>query len=228
MTLEQFLRDFGSTLSGGLVGASAVALAGGIVASAVCPCTVPMGLGMAGVVSSYEEGTRRRGFAIAVAFFLGIVLNLTMLGAMASRIGSVLTEAFGKYWTLAMAMISFSAAALAFYGPRLGVDKLASLRKPGMTGAFIYGFIFSLGTSAAPLLLLLTVAAAKAQVVQGVVLAMAFGIGRGLPFLIIGMFAGALVRFARVGLWRRTIQYVSGVALLFVGFYYTRAFMVLA
>jgi hypothetical protein len=51
-----------------------------------------------------------------------------------------------------MALLSLTAAILAFWGPRLKSYQLAGLRKPGVAGAFLYSFIFSLGTSAAPLL----------------------------------------------------------------------------
>lgn len=228
MTLEEFLRQFGSGLSEGPLLALLVALLGGIVASAVCPCTLPMGLGMAGVVGTYENESRRRGFLIAAAFFAGIVVNLTVLGALAGRLGSVMTISFGRYWALAMAVVSLLAAALAFYGPRMRVEKLAALRKPGVAGAFGYGFIFSLGTSAAPLLLLLTFSAAQASFLYGLLLAFAFGVGRGLPFLVVGLFTGVVVRFTRVGVWRRSIQIASGVGLLLVSFYYARTFVALA
>ena len=227
MTLERFLHDFGSSLPAGSMWAIAVALLAGIVASAVCPCTLPMGLGMAGVVGASEQQARRSGFWIAAAFFAGIVVNLTVLGALVGRLGAVLTESFGRYWTLAMALVSLVAAVVAFYGPRLRVDRLASLRRPGAAGAFGYGFIFSLGTSAAPLLLLLAVAAAQAKPLYGLTLAFAFGIGRGLPFLLVGVFAGAVMRLARMTVWRRAIQVLSGVALLFVSFYYGRAYVAL-
>lgn len=227
MTLEAFLGQFGSDLSGGVLLAIGVALIGGMVASAVCPCTLPMGLGMAGVVGTFESESRRRGFLVAAAFFAGIVVNLMVLGLVAARLGTILTESFGRYWALAMAIVSLLAAAMAFYGPRLRTDQLASLRKPGAIGAFGYGFIFSLGTSAAPLLVLLTVAAGQANPMNGLVLAMAFGVGRGLPFLLVGLFAGALVRFTRVGHWRRALQVTSGTALLVVSLYYARAFITL-
>ena len=77
----------------------------------------------------------------------------------------ILTESFGRYWALMMVFISLIAAVIAFYGPRIQVNKLAALRRPGLGGSFLYGFIFSLGTSAAPLLLLLSVAAATADLV---------------------------------------------------------------
>lgn len=88
-----------------------------------------------------------------------------------------------------MAIISAIAAVFAFYGPRLTTTNLAGLRKPGIGGSFVYGLVFSLGTSAAPLLLLLSVAAATANPVYGYILALSFGIGRGLPFLIVSAFA---------------------------------------
>ncbi|RUL83553.1 cytochrome c biogenesis CcdA family protein [Tautonia sociabilis] len=227
MTLEEYLRQFGSSLSDGSLPALGVALVAGILASAVCPCTLPVGLGMAGVVTASESQSRRVGLLVALAFFLGIVANLTLLGAVAGRLGAILTESFGRSWALTMALVSLVAAIVAFRGPRLNVDQLAALRRPGLAGSFGYGFVFSLGTSAAPLLLLLTIAATQARPGYGAVLAFAFGLGRGLPFLLVGLFAGALVRLTRIGAWRRAIQAASGAALLLVSAYYARAFLAL-
>ena len=222
MTLEEYFQQFGS---GFALLALPVALLGGVVAGAVCPCTLPVGLGIAGAAGAAETQSRRSGFMIATAFFAGIVVNLTILGGLASRLGGILTESFGRYWTLAMALLSLVAAILAFWGPRLKSYQLAALRKPGLAGAFLYGFIFSLGTSAAPLLLLLTVAASYAGTAYGLVLSFAFGLGRGLPFLLVGVFAGAVTRLARLASWRRLIQFLSGSALLFLSMYYLRSFM---
>ena len=141
-----------------------------------------MGIGLATAAGGTESEERRSGLLVALAFFLGIVVNLTLLGAVAGRLGAILTESFGRYWTLGMAVFSLTAAMVALWGPRLKVQRLADLRRPGISGAFVYGFIFSLGTSAAPLLVLLTVSAAQARAEYGLLLAFAFGIGRGLPF----------------------------------------------
>lgn len=227
MTLDAFLQRFASSLPHGSLWAVIVTLLAGVVASAVCPCTVPVGLGVAGMVGSSARENRCAGFLIALAFFAGIVTNLTILGSVAGRLGAILTESFGRYWALGMALVSFIAAVAAFHGPRLGVQRLASLRGAGLTGTFLYGFIFSLGTSAAPLLLLLTVAAAQARPEYGFILALAFGIGRGLPFLLAGLFAGVLMRFTRLGSWAGAIQVASGCALIFVSVYYVRAFVAL-
>ena len=225
MTLEGFLEQTTAGLPHGSAWMLGISTIGGVLASAVCPCTLPVGLGLASAAGASETQERRGGFMIAIAFFAGIVANLTILGALAAGLGGILTESFGRYWTLGMALFSLAAAILAFWGPRLRPSQLAALRRPGVTGAFAYGFIFSLGTSAAPLLVLLTIAASQGGTIYGVLLSFAFGLGRGLPFLIVGVFAGAAMRLARLGAWRRTIQFASGAALLFVSIYYVRAFV---
>jgi cytochrome c-type biogenesis protein len=183
---------------------------------------------MASAAGASEAESRRGGLKIATAFFAGIVINLTFLGVLAGRLGALATESFGRYWALGMAILSLVAAVVAFWGPRLKVSQLEGWRRPGLTGAFGYGFIFSFGTSVAPLLLLLTVSAAQASPIQGLLLAFTFGLGRGLPFLAAGVAGSAITGFMRFGAWRRAIQVVSGCALLFVSGYYARVFLALS
>jgi cytochrome c-type biogenesis protein len=225
MSLEEFVKQFSEALSHGTAYSLLIAAGAGLITTGVCPCTLPVGLGIAGLVSSNTENKSNRGFMIAFAFFLGIVVCLSVLGAIAGKLGVLLTESFGQYWALAMAVISAIAALFAFYGPRFTTTKLAALRKPGVGGSFVYGLIFSLGTSAAPLLLLLSVAAATANPFYGFILALAFSFGRGLPFLIVSAFAGAVTKFAQLTWLRRSIQIVSGLALLFVCYYYVKVFI---
>jgi cytochrome c-type biogenesis protein len=227
MTLEEFLRRFASTLAGHSFWAWGVAVLAGVVSSAVCPCTLPVGLGIAGVAGASESESRRAGFKVAASFFAGIVVNLLIVGALAGRLSAILSETFGRYWALAMAVISLGAAVVAFTGPRLTVDRLGALRRPGLAGAFLYGFVFSIGTSVAPLLVLLTFTAGLQSVQGGLALAFAFGLGRGLPFLLVGLFAGAVMHFVRVASLRRAVEVLSGCALLFVSIYYARVFAAL-
>jgi cytochrome c-type biogenesis protein len=225
MSLEQFVQQFSQALANGSGYSLLIAAGAGMITTGVCPCTLPVGLGIAGIVSSNSESKSNRGFMIALGFFFGIVVCLSLLGALAGRLGIFLTETFGQYWALSMAVISAVAAVLAFYGPRLTATKLAAIRRPGIGGSFVYGLVFSLGTSAAPLLLLLSVAAATANPIYGFILALSFGIGRGLPFLIVSAFAGAVSKFAQLTWLRRSIQIVSGLALLFVCYYYLKVFI---
>lgn len=228
MTLDAFLRQFGAGLTDefSVIGLGVVFLAG-IVASAVCPCTLPVGLGVASAAGASETESPRGGMAIASAFFAGIVINLTLLGALVGRLGALATESFGRYWSLGMALLFLAAAVFVFLAPRLKVSRLAGWRRPGVVGAFGYGFIFSLGTSVAPLLLLLSVSVAQASATQGLVLAFAFGVGRGFPFLLAGLAASALTGFTRLSAWSRPLHIVSGIALLAVSGYYASTFAIL-
>jgi cytochrome c-type biogenesis protein len=227
MTLDEFLRQSASGLDQGPLLALGVSFLAGIVASAVCPCTLPVGLGVASAAGASEAEGRRRGFEVAAAFFAGIVLNLTILGTLTGRLGALATESFGRFWALAMAVLSLLAAGVAFWEPRLSVSRLAALRRPGLLGALGYGFVFSLGTSVAPLLLLLTVSAASGRPAYGLLLSFVFGLGRGLPFLLAGLIAGSVTSFAQLARWRGAIEIASGCVLLAVSAYYANTFIAL-
>lgn len=226
MTLEQLLQplEFGGQGSATVLSITFLA---GVLSSAVCPCTLPVGLSVAGMAGASEAQSRRSGLQVAAAFFTGMVVSLTVLGALAGQLGALATESFGRSWALTMAVVSLAAALLAFWWPRMKLDRLTAWRRPGVLGAFGYGLVFSLGTSVAPLLLVLTVAAAEGKPGQGVLLAFAFGLGRGAPFLVAGIAASAVMRLARLGLWSRAMQLASGAALLLVSGYYAQLYAAL-
>jgi cytochrome c-type biogenesis protein len=224
VSLEQFLQPLASGLSPATLG---ITFLGGILASALCPCTLPAGLGVAGIAGASESRLRHGGLEISIAFFAAIVVSLTVLGAFAGQLGALATEAFGKGWAATMALASFAAAVVAWRWPRMKIDRLTTWRRPGVLGTFGYGLVFSIGTSVAPLLLLLTITAAQGKAQHGVLLAFVFGLGRGLPFLFAGMAGSAIVGWTRLGLWSRSIQLVSGAALLILGVYYTNVFVAL-
>lgn len=225
MTLEQFLQPLSSGLSHNVAAAFGITFAGGILASAICPCTLPMGIGVAGFAGASQVRSRYGGLQISAAFFAGIVLSLTALGVAAGRLGALATESFGRNWALGMAVLSLLAAAFALWWPPMPIDRLTAWRRPGVVGAFAYGVVFSLGTSVAPFLLLLTIAAAEGRPEIGLMLAFIFGLGRGLPFLLAGMAGSILTGFTRLGLWSRTVQFVSAAALLAVSVYYANVFV---
>jgi cytochrome c-type biogenesis protein len=61
MILEDFLQQFGASLPHAGPAALLVAIIAGVLASAVCPCTVPVGIGVATTVG----GRRCRSAAAA-------------------------------------------------------------------------------------------------------------------------------------------------------------------
>ncbi|MDQ3797503.1 MAG: hypothetical protein M3294_08085 [Pseudomonadota bacterium] len=82
----------------------------------------------------------------------------------------------------------------------------------------MYRLLFAVATitsSAAPLLVLLTVAAAIGHLTYGALISLAYAIGRGLPFLLVGLSAGKLEAWlARMHRAQRVTELVSGVTLL--------------
>ena len=109
MSLEHFIQQFSQALANGNLYSLLIAAGAGIITTGVCPCTLPVGLGIAGLVSSNTENKTNRGFMIALGFFCGIVVCLSVLGALAGRLGVFFTETFGQYWALSMALISVTA-----------------------------------------------------------------------------------------------------------------------
>jgi cytochrome c-type biogenesis protein len=225
MILEEFLRTYAETLLHGSWLVVGIALVAGLLSSAICPFTLPVGLGVAGVVGTAESRTRGSGFLIAMAFFTGLVLTLTALGALAGLLGLVATQAVGHWWMLVMAALALLAALAVLAGPSLRLPTVTALRRPGLLGAFVYGLVFSLGTPAVSLLLVLTVAAAEHRPAYGALLALGYGLGRGLPFLLLGLFSGAAMRLRCRPSWSRAIRVTTGSLLLMITGYYLWIFL---
>lgn len=220
MIVEEFLKTYADALLHGSWLVVGVALVAGLLSSAICPFTLPVGLGVAGVVGTTEIRIRSRGFPIATAFFVGLVLSLTALGVLAGVLGLVVTQAVGQWWILIMASLAFVAALTVLSGPSLRMPDVMALRRPGLLGAFFYGLVFSLGTPAVSLLLVLTVAAAEHRPAYGGLLALGYGVGRGLPFLLLGLFSGAAMRLRCQPSWSRAIRVTTGSLLLVITGYY--------
>lgn len=163
--------------------------------------------------------------SLSLAFFIGVVLSITALGIVASSIGRLIAE-WSVTFAILTAVLSCSAGAAAIFGPaiRRRVAAPAIAKRAGVPGAFLYGLAYTFATvttGAGPLLLLLTVAAAIGRPLYGAALSLAYGIGRGAPFLVLGIFAGAVSAWlARVERMRRGAEVISGVALLVIGGYF--------
>jgi cytochrome c-type biogenesis protein len=178
-------------------------------------------------------GARRRGVALSAAFFLGLVLSLVVLGTLAAVMGRLLTR-WKVAFALGTAAVSLVAGLAALLGPALRrrVPDPNVRRRRGTAGAFVYGLLYSVATittSAGPLMLLLTVATAIGRPAYGAALSLTYAVGRGLPFLLLGFFAGAVGGWvAGVERYRRPAEIASGIALVGLAGYFVRFALVLA
>ena len=164
---------------------------------------------------------------LGVAFFVGLVLALVVLGTTAAILGRLLSD-WRRGFALGAAALTAVAGFVVLFGPhfRRLVPDPPVLRGSGVAGAFTYGVLFSVATittSAGPLMLLLTIAAAIGQPAYGALLSLGYAVGRGAPFLALAIFSGRVQRWLdRVERIRRPFEIISGLALLAVAAYFVR------
>ena len=168
---------------------------------------------------------RAHATVLALAFFSGVVLCTVALGVTASLLGRLLAE-WSAAFAAMTAVLSVSVGLAAIFGPQMRQRFAAPSieRRAGISGAFLYGLMYTLATvtsGAGPLLLLLTVAAAIGRPLYGAALSLAYGIGRGAPFLVLGIFAGAVGSWlTRIDRMRRAAEITSGLMLIAIGGYF--------
>lgn len=147
------------------------------------------------------------------------------MGIAASFLGRLLAG-WSTGFAIATALVSFGAGFAAVFAPliRQRFRSPEIEKRGGAWGAFLYGLAYTLATvttGAGPLFLLLTITAAIGRPAYGALLSVAYGIGRGLPFLLLGIFAGTVGSWlARVERLRRAAEIISGIALLAIGCYF--------
>ncbi len=189
-----------------------IAVLAGVV-SFLSPCVLPLVppyLGyMAGVsleeLANDEEDNRaaaRRVFLTSLVFVLGFSTVFILLGATASLVGQIIRQYLDFLGYIAGAVIIIMG--LHFLGVfRIGLlyreARFQVTRKPaGPLGAYVMGLAFGFGWTPCigPVLAgILTFAAAKDTVGQGVLLLSAYAVGLGIPFLIASLFAGPFLKF---------------------------------
>lgn len=186
-------------------------------------------MGIASYIGAHGDAdadkVQRNAKALAFSFFFGLTAGLLILGTAAAWFGRLLAQ-WSAPFAMATAVLSIVAGLVALLGPvmRRLVTNPAVKQRGGAGGAFVYGLLFTVATittSAGPLMLLLTIAAAMGKPLYGALLSLAYGIGRGLPFLLIGLFASRVTAWVgRMERGRRAAEVVSGAALVGVGVYF--------
>ena len=225
-TTAAVLAASDTVTSGALPLAVGIAGLAGLVSFA-SPCVLPLVPGFLGYVSGLTGeplADRSRGRMVlgALLFVLGFTAVFVLGSIFVTTAGRALIE----HRTLLMRLggVLVVLMGLVFLG--VGSQREARIHwrpRAGLAGAPVLGAVFALGwapctgpTLAAVLVMASTTA--DPQVWRSVTLATAYGIGLGLPFLLI---AAGLDRAGRASGWlrrhQRTIQVVGGVMLVVVG-----------
>lgn len=200
---------------------------GGIVTS-IGPCNVAMVPLIIGYVGGSHDLSRRRSFSISFIFTIGLAITFMLLGVIASVIGGLIGGT-NRLWYYLVALVCFVIGL-----QMLGILQLAlptwfgSLREKvqlkGLPGAFLLGLVSGLVASqcATPVLaaILTYVMAQKASLIYGAALLFIYALGRGVPIILAGTFAGVLKNFRSLGRWTEWMEKISGVMILLVGVYF--------
>ena len=220
---------------GGFV-AVPLAFALGLLSAVVSACcTLPVLGIIVGYAGARKDSSLRMRLLSAGAFFLGAVLSLVILGAVAAAVGQVAQGTLGRYWkvfagfmaiVLGLAALNLLPFSLPQRKPKLGVKS----RSVGTLGALLFGVVGGGAVSVSSLAcnpgIFIIVGAAVLQGVTlwmaGVLVAYACGFALPLGALMLGVsFGAASVRLKGL---ESAVRGVAGALLVAAGFYFLRTF----
>ncbi|SAK85121.1 protein-disulfide reductase [Caballeronia hypogeia] len=197
----------------------------GVVLS-LLPCSYPMiPILSAIIVGEGARVTRSRGFALSVSYVIGMALVYTVLGVAAALIGQSLGAWLQNPWVLGAFGVLLAAFAIALISGvdialparwQSGVNEASQKRSGGKFAAVaVMGALSALVVGAcmtAPLFAVLAFIAHTGNAVLGGSALFAMGVGLGVPLLVIGLGAGAIL--PRAGAWMDGVKVFFGVVLL--------------
>ena len=192
------------------------------------PCVFPMIPILSGIiVGQGQHITKRKGFFLSLAYVLGMALTYALAGVAAGLSGTLISNALQNPWALGVGAGIFVALALSMFGffelqmPSFLQSRFteASNRIQGgrFASVFVMGAISALIVGpcvAAPLAGALLYISQTGDVVLGGVSLFSLALGMGVPLLLVGLSAGALL--PRAGGWMDSVKRFFGVALLAV------------
>ena len=213
--------------SGGLLGIVAFFYAAGLVL-AFTPCVLPMVPILSGIIVGHGRSvTAGRGFALSLAYVLGLALTYTAAGIAVAAGGDHVQAAFQRPWIVALFAALFVVLALSMFGlytlqmPAAIQTRLSGLSSRQSAGTF--GGVFVMGalsalivtTCVAPALVgALVVIGQSGDMVRGGLALFVMGLGMGTPLLAVGASAGKLL--PKAGAWMDVVKRLFGALMLAV------------
>ena len=195
---------------------------------ALTPCVFPMIPILSGIIVGHgDKVTKTHGFLLAVAYVLGMAITYAAAGVAAGLSGALISAALQTPLALGMGAAVFVLLSLSMFGfyelqlpsalqsrmteasNRLHGGHFASVFGMGALSALIVG-----PCVAAPLAGALIYIGQTGDVILGGVSLFVMALGMGVPLLLIGLSAGALL--PKAGGWMDAVKRVFGVLLLAV------------
>ncbi|MER0214751.1 MAG: protein-disulfide reductase DsbD [Nitrosomonas sp.] len=190
------------------------------------PCVFPMFPILSGIIANRgKHVTKSHGFILALAYVLGMAITYAIAGVAAGLSGSMLSAALQNAWVLgsfAVIFVLLSFSMFGFYELQLpGVlqtklsEEAGHLKGGHLTSVFGMGALSALIVGpcvAAPLAGALLYISQTRDVILGGSALFVMALGMGVPLLLLGTSAGALL--PKAGAWMESIKRFFGVLLL--------------
>ena len=197
-------------------------------ALSLLPCSLPMIPILSSIVlGEGTQLTRTRGFSLSLSYVLGMAVVYTAFGIVAALLGQSVAAWLQNPWVLgafALLMVVFALSMFGAYELQLPqawqnrVNDVSQGRSGGkLVAVFLMGAISALVVGAcmtAPLFGVLAFIAKTGSIAFGGSALFAMALGLGVPLLIVGIGAGALL--PRAGAWMDGVKRCFGVLLLAV------------
>lgn len=222
--LESWARE---ALTSSMLVAVPVAMLAGLV-SFLSPCVLPLlpgylsyasGLGSAQIMAG--TGSRRHLVGGTLGFILGFSVVFVLTGALLGGLGAVLLTNMRLITVVLGVVIMVLGAGFAGWLPVPSGWRPSVTPRVGVWASPLLGMVFGLGWTPCigpALSVVLTLALNEGSATRGGILAFAYALGLGLPFL---LFAVAFTALAPRFEWMRRhgllLQRVGGVAMMLVG-----------
>ena len=190
------------------------------------PCVFPMIPILSGIiVGQGQQASKMHSFNLSVAYTLGMAVSYTLAGIAAGLSGHLISAALQNPWVLGSSAFVFVLLALSMFGfyelqlpsaMESGVMNFTNRIKGGkFLSVFVMGILSALIVSpcvAAPLAGALLYIGQTHDVVLGGLALFFLSLGMGVPLLIVGASAGALL--PRAGRWMEAVRNFFGVLML--------------
>ncbi len=194
------------------------------------PCVYPIIPITISYFGGQAEGKKGGVVLHAVLYVLGMAITYSILGVIAALTGGL----FGAALTyppvlvvIALVLIALSLSMFDVYEFRLPafLNKIAGGSQKGYFGTVLMGL--TVGIVAAPcigpfVLGLLTYVGNRGDVLLGFSLFFVLALGLGVPFLILGIFSGALNKLPRSGAWMVWVRKIFGFILIAMAAYFLK------
>ena len=229
MNIESLAQQIGVTDPWGPL-AFGIAFLGGLVAG-LGPCVLPMIPAVFGYVTGHvaESGDKSpllRGLALSAVFVVGMSLVFAAIGALAGFIGYALIVDQWAYYVVAAICVVIGLQMLGVLNlPIDQMNRWLPVKRPerrGILGALLFGMLFGLVASpcSTPILAAIAaIAATTGSAAKGAALLFVYGLGKGVPLLLLGVASGSLVFMRSVARWTPALTKIGGAGIIGAGAY---------